>query len=359
MIDSLPVHGGQLHELSRRFGISASELVDFSANINPDGPPAGVLAALRAGIEDLSTLTTYPDLHQRELRQCIAHYADIDVQNVVAGNGFVPLLEAALRALSIRRCLLPVPAFVEYRSALMRARIEIAPYLLRSESDFNYDIDAMFSGEMDAILLANPQNPSGVLCKREEILRLVEKAAERNVLFLLDEAFIDYLPGHSVVSFVDRFANLIVFRSVTKFHGIPGLRVAYAAACPRIAGLIDENMPPWPVTTLAASAVCAALADSPYASRTRALNEKRRARLQREIEALGIYVYPSAANFLLLRLPGTIDAIAFWRRMIADHHIVMRSCANYESLPDGHVRAAVRSEEDNAHLVEALRLSLR
>ncbi len=288
MIESFPIHGGQLRHLSERFAIPVSQLLDFSANINPEGPPETVLAALHASLDDLSVLTNYPDLQQTELRQSIARHAGVRPQNIAVANGFVPLLEAALRSLPIRRCLLPVPAFVEYRRVLTRSQVEINLYALMAASDFHYDAEAMVTGQQDALLFANPQNPSGAVYHREALLRLVARAAERDVYILLDEAFIDYLPEHSLVPDIDRFPNLIVFRSLTKFYGIPGLRVAYAVASPEIVSSLHENLPPWPITTLASRAVSAALEDEPYANRTRLLNLQRRVRLQTEIEALGI-----------------------------------------------------------------------
>jgi threonine-phosphate decarboxylase len=357
VIESFPLHGGQLRHLAERFAIPVSQLLDFSANINPERPPETVLAALRANLDDLSVLTNYPDLQQTELRQSIARHLGVRPQNIAAANGFVPLLEVVLRALPIRRCLLPVPAFVEYRRALTRSQVEVTSHAL-APSDFHYDADAMITGRQDAILLANPQNPSGVVCSRETLLRLVARAVEKNVYILLDEAFIDYLPEHSLVPDIDRLPNLIVFRSVTKFYGIPGLRVAYAAASPDVVSLLHENLPPWPITTLASRAVSAALEDEPYANRTRLLNLQRRVHLQTEIEALGIHTYPSAANFLLLRLPSFVDPVDFWERMIVDHHIVLRSCRNYEALSGEHLRAAIRNDQENARLVQAVSQAL-
>jgi threonine-phosphate decarboxylase len=354
MIESFPIHGGQLRHLAERFAIPVSQLLDFSANINPEGPPETVLATLHASLDDLSVLTNYPDLQQTELRQSIARHAGVLPQNIAVANGFVPLLEAALRSLPIRRCLLPVPAFVEYRRALTRSQVEIIPHALMAESDFHYDAEAMVTGQQDALLFANPQNPSGVVCCREALLRLVARAAERDVCVLLDEAFIDYLPEHSLVPDIDRFPNLIIFRSLTKFYGVPGLRLAYAVANPDIASSLHENLPPWPITTLASRAVIAALEDEPYANRTRLLNLQRRGHLQTQIEALGIHTYPSAANFLLLRLPSFVDPVDFWERMIVEHHIVLRSCLNYEALSGEHLRVAVRNDQENAHLVQAV-----
>src|SRR5882762_8281863 len=150
-----PLHGGQLLRLAQQFDLPASELLDFSANINPEGPPASVIVALRASLNEPGVLTNYPDLEETQLKLSIASYAGVPSGNITAANGFVPLLEAALRTLSIRRCLLPVPAFGEYRSALERANIEVATYQLPQEIDFRYEPDnllaAIRAGHHDAI----------------------------------------------------------------------------------------------------------------------------------------------------------------------------------------------------------------
>lgn len=359
MIELAPLHGGQLRQISERFNIPSSLLIDFSANINPHGPSPAVLSALRTCLEDISILTAYPDLEQAELKQSIADYAGVRPQNLAVANGFIPLLDSALGTLDLKRCLVPVPAFVEYRRSLSRAGVEIKRHILTQDSNFRYDINAMMHGDQDAVLLANPQNPSGVLANREVLLQFVSQCAERKITVLLDEAFIDYTPLDSLTADVNRFANLIVFRSVTKFHGIPGLRVAYAVANEAIARALNEDLPPWPITTLASCAVASALDDHSFAERTRLHNDRRRDRLSGDLDALGIHTYPSAANFLLLRLPDGISANRLWRHMIVEHHIVLRDCSNYETLPSRHLRAAIRTEEENDGLLGAVSQSLQ
>jgi threonine-phosphate decarboxylase len=353
-----PLHGGQLHQIAKRFGVPVSQLLDFSANINPDGPPSSVLSALRASLDDLSTLTDYPDLQLADLKISIANYAGTETQNITVANGFVPLLETALRALSIRRCLLPIPAFVEYRKTLDRVGVETVLCPLNPNASFAYDPIAMFAGHGDAILLANPQNPSGVCLDAAVVRNIVARALEKKMYVLLDEAFIDYIPEHSLGAQTDDFSNLIVFRSVTKFHGIPGLRVAYAIATPALSSLITENLPPWPVTTLASRAVGAALTDRHYADRSRIKNIEHRTLLEHDLQQLGLSTYPSVANFILFKLPTEIDLYDFWQHMVVDHGIVLRACDNYEGLPQGHLRTCVRAKEDNAQLIGALAKSL-
>jgi threonine-phosphate decarboxylase len=354
MTQFLPLHGGQLDQIADRFGLPLSGLLDFSANINPEGPPAAVLSCLRASLDDPAVLTQYPDLSERDLKESLANYAQVGVENITVSNGFVPLLEAVLRALAIRSCVVPVPAFVEYRRTLERLRVEMIPRSLMPISGFSYNTPDLLSNSQDAILLANPQNPSGCLCSRSTVLRIVGEAAERNIYVLLDEAFIDYCLKASLARDIHQFPNLIVFRSVTKFFGMAGIRVAYVVANAQSSTKFHEMTAPWPITTLASLAARAALQDEAYARHTIACNNERRNRLKIAIEKLGVHVYPSAANFLLLRMPESVKCEEFWERLILEHHIVLRNCANYEALSGQHFRVAVRTELENKQLVQAL-----
>jgi threonine-phosphate decarboxylase len=350
----VPLHGGQLWQIADRFGIPVSELLDFSANINPEGLPPAVPSALRQAVVEPSILANYPDVDETELRHSLACYAGVRLESVAVANGFVPLLDAALRILPIRSCLVPVPAFVEYHRALKRSGVQMLPCILTPESDFSCNAVHLYSNSYDAILLANPQNPSGTLSSEDTLLRIVEEAAKRSIYVLLDEAFIDYCPEGSLARETDRFANLIVFRSLTKFFGMAGLRVAYAVANIQLCEKIQEVIAPWSVTSLASLAAGLAVQDEAYARHTIALNNERRDQMETAIRKLGIHVYPSAANFILLRLPGSIDCQHCWERLIREHHIVLRNCANYEALSARHLRAAVRTDAENERLIDAL-----
>ena len=354
----LPAHGGQLRNLSERFGIPASQLIDFSANINPAGPPASTLAALRDALNSPAMISSYPDLEEIELKSSIAAHTGVDAESIAVANGFVPLLEGALRARAVRRCLLPVPSFGEYRRTLERLGIAVTPHPLTPATGFQYDpnrlIAELATGLFDAILLANPQNPSGALCEGSILLAIIEAAARANVHVLLDEAFIDYAPEHSLSKQAQRFKTLTVFCSVTKFYALPGLRVAYAISHPQQNAALERYLAPWLITTLASLGVCTALRDTAYASDTLANNRERKNRLAAQLQELGIHTYPSAANFLLLRLPADLSAQECWQSLILNHAIVLRNCDTFEALAGGHLRCAVRTESENASLVAAL-----
>jgi threonine-phosphate decarboxylase len=357
-----PIHGGQLKQIAARFGIPAEQLLDFSANINPAGPPLSVLTAIRGAVERASTLATYPDLELVELKLAIAKYAGVQLENVSVANGFVPLLEAALRSLKIKRCLLPVPSFGEYRNALENVGAAVTPYRLSSDKQFRYEPDAILSTVLayscDAFLLGNPQNPSGAVCDAGSMQRLVDIAAQHSVTVLLDEAFIDYCPAMSWTHRCAELANVIVFRSVTKFFAIPGLRVAYAIGSSSTVDAMNRFIAPWPITNFASDAVCAALKDESYAEESRLANERRRLAMETELARLKIATYPSHANFLLLRFPAEIDVTLLWEEMIVTEQIVLRLCANFEGLAQGHLRVGVRSEPENEKLIRGLERAL-
>jgi threonine-phosphate decarboxylase len=184
-----------------------------------------------------------------------------------------------------------------------------------------------------------------------EILQLIEMAAQHNITVLLDEAFIDYHPVDSLTKKSIEQTNVVVFRSVTKFFGVPGLRVAYAISNTSTAENMNRLIAPWPITSFASDAICAALQDRPYTEESRAGNDRRRVWLERELVGLKIVTYRSSANFLLLRFPTTVEVNRLWERMIVEEQIVLRSCANFEGLAPEHLRLAVRSESENEKLI--------
>lgn len=353
-----PVHGGNLCEISQHFGIAVSELLDFSANLNAKGPPQVVRIALEQAVRDPKALRNYPDPAMSELRSALANYASVSVSNILISNGIIPLLDATVRVRSLRKCLVPMPSFAEYRKTLENCGTEIIPFPLMASCDFKLDADAVFSeltqNNCDSLLLANPQNPSGVLSPAGELLPLILRADELGISVLLDEAFIDYAPAQSVTLQGAKIDNLIVFRSVTKFFALAGLRVAYAVAEEKVCHTISSFIAPWPVGTLEERAVCAALQDSGYQAQAVRDNELNRQNLRGALAEFGLHSYPSAGNYLLLKWPVANEQ-SIWEQLIERHHIVVRNCGNFEGLDPSFLRVAVRLPKENAMLVTALR----
>lgn len=351
-------HGGRVHEAARRWGVSRSEVLDFSANINPMGPPPGAaLACRRAEID------CYPD--PTEFIAALSDKIGLSAEDLVLGNGSSGLIFAAIRALRPSRALLLEPSFGEYRRALRAFGADVETLLLREEDDFipNFGAlaEAIKSGRYDVVILNNPHNPTGALYPKDEVLGLARMAVAARAHLIIDEAFIDYVPGASALPEAASLSSVVVLRSLTKFYAIPGLRIGYAVCPPALAERVRAQIEAWAVSSVALDAALAAISDHEYERMARELNQIAREQFSRMLGRLpGVKVFPSAANFLLVKFDRIRGSEL--ERWLDRHRILIRRCDAFAGLGDEFVRLAVRSPEDNlrlARLVEDFMLESR
>jgi threonine-phosphate decarboxylase len=354
------VHGGDVDGVARAYGVSVDRLIDFSANINPMGPPRRALMRLAREAADRRVLTRYPDPRYAELRHALATALGVPADRMTIANGSVALIGAVIRTIAPRECLLATPTFAEYPRALRASRCRVRRFPLDATRGFDLDSDALvdvFTKYRPPIcILTNPHNPSGALTPSPQMLRVLDCTRRMKTTLVVDEAFMDYVPTETLVAEAARSEHLVVLRSVTKFYGMPALRVGYAVSSSGMAARIAAQLPPWPVTTLAASAAAEAIQDHQFARRTLVSVADQRRWLSQALSTTGVTVYPSAANFLLLRLPASAPTSAQVRaRLICDAAVVVRDCRSFDGLSNGRfIRVAVRQRDDNERLVRAL-----
>jgi len=355
----MTAHGGDVWEVAEETGIPASELLDFSANINPRGLPPRALVRLARDAADSRLQSRYPDPSARLLRKALAEQLGIGSEAIVIGPGAESLFAPILQSIRARRALIPVPAFGEYRRVCVQRGIEIEPFLLSRSECFRMPIDrfchAIRTGGFDVVFLNNPHNPSGTALRISEVKRILEVVREVGAALILDEAFIDYTPDETLVAEAASGTGLVVLRSLTKIYGCPALRVGFAVAEPTIAQRIAGFLSTWPVTQLALDTLTEAVADSQYLSDSVRENATEREELAESLRVLGLVVFPSVANYLLLELAKGPSSAELRKRMIRNHRILLRNCDSYEGLTPGrYLRVAVRSADENLRLVQAL-----
>jgi threonine-phosphate decarboxylase len=363
----MTVHGGDVWQVASDLGIHAEELLDFSANVNPRGLPPCALARLAHDVTNPQLLRKYPDPSARTLRTALSRQLDVPPESIVIGPGAEALIGPALRTIGARRALVPIPAFSEYARVCAQQEIEFVPFPLeraecfrisRSSRSSRSCIDRLCesAAHCDVLFLNNPHNPSGALLESEDVFRVLNAPTA----VLLDEAFIDYALHASVTAEAASRRGLIVLRSLTKFYGCPALRVGYAVARPDTAREIASLLPTWPVTQIALDALAVAVGDREYAEASLRENAERRETLRQSLEALGLTVFPSAANYLLVELQPHMKRAAELRAcLIERHRILIRNCDSYEGLETGrYMRVAVLTDAENIRLIEALAVEL-
>lgn len=355
-------HGGKIHALAARLRVDPERILDFSASINPLGPPPGLTRSLSQRLGSL--ILHYPPAGAEYLREALAAHLGLAQESLLVGNGSTELIHLLPRLELNPRALIIEPAFSEYRAGLTACGWEVESYVCGEEAAFipdQADREALLKKAEEGfglVFLGRPANPGGGLAEPELVLELA-RAQEGRGLLVVDEAFIDFFPGESLLPRIADHPALAVLGSLTKFHALPGLRLGWLAASPERAETLRSLQPPWSVNILAQEAGRYCLDNhGDYAARTRSLIQEARAGLARDLTRLGLFVFPSAANYLLVRLGDEHPPAAELAERLSRELILIRDCSNYQGLSDRFFRVSVRLPEENSRLVEALEKSL-
>ncbi|KAB0672290.1 threonine-phosphate decarboxylase [Oryzomonas sagensis] len=347
-------HGGTIFATARRMGVPLSALADFSASINPLGPSPLVRSAIDHA---LGSLVHYPDAGHEELKEALAHYHRLPATHFVIANGSTELIYQLPAVLSGKRALLAAPCFSEYGRALERQRWEVHHFPLAPEDGFSLNLarlEAKLAEGYDAFYLCNPGNPSGALYPPHIVEQVRELCRAAGTFLVLDEAFMDFCEEASAKHAVVASDNVLILRSMTKFFGIPGLRLGYAMTNASLCGRLDALGVPWNVNTLAQAAGTASLRDREHNRRTLLFIARERRFLADRLAGFPrLRVYPSRANFLLVELTGEMTARELAQQLLPEL-VIIRDCASFSGLTPRFFRIAVRTRPENERLVACL-----
>ncbi len=404
------LHGGNLRELACLAGSDPSEIIDFSASMNPMGPPPWLRSVISRNVE---VLAHYPDPDCAELVEAACRRYGVRPEEVVCGNGTSDILAVLPRIAGLKRAIVPVPSYAEYERACRLDGLSVERLALLAEEGFALPwerLEAALSAGPALVYLGQPNNPTGRTFPAATLREMAGRHPES--LFVVDEAFADFVAGLdrltmalrdsteggrrplsgflpagsgapcTPVSLLDksegvrgksfppaaggapdphpvatdtRPANVLTLLSLTKFYSMPGLRLGLALAEPELAARLRERLPPWSVNSLALAVGARALADEDYARRSLEHAATLRQALFARLSALpGLTVFPGEANFLLCRVdkPG-LDAQDAFAHCLKSR-LAIRRCQTFPGLNGRYFRTAVRGEEDNARLVMAL-----
>ena len=337
-------HGGDVYGADR-------PALDFSISLNPMGPPPGVLEAAQAAVLEWNR---YPDPKCRALRQAAARRDGAPEEFLLFGNGASDLIDRFLRALRPRRALLPAPTFSEYRRGLEKIGCEIEELFLDKENNFTItgDILKAVQSGVDLVFLCDPNNPTGRRMEPEFLRAFLDRCREAGTCLAVDQCFLELTEGDtdSLVSEVAG-GGLFLLRALTKSYALAGLRLGYCLCGDRaLLERMEELGSPWPVSAPAQAAGVCAFRDFPdWPKRSLPFLREERARMTRALKALGLWVCPSEANFMLFQGPADLG-----ERLLREEGILIRDCANYSGLGPGWYRIGLQGEAENTRLLQAL-----
>ncbi|MBM7867217.1 threonine-phosphate decarboxylase [Heliobacterium gestii] len=356
-------HGGDVWGAIEVAGVSVTEILDLSANINYLGLSHQVKKAIE---ESIDQVVHYPDPQCRRLIDALADHFAVSPDSICAGNGAVDLLDHWLHAVKARRVLIPEPAFGQYERAVAAQGGEAVRLQLEEKGHFRLDVEAwrqaLQKENCDAAILCTPHNPAGWVWTAEERQAVLTHLTSAPVRLLVDESFLDFLPDGRLLSCCAEAAKsdqVAVLYSLTKFFAIPGLRLGALIAHREIINAIVRRRDPWVVNHLAQVAGIAALADRDYHRKTwEGLPQERDYLFQRLRDLPGLSPLPSAANFLLLRIEESGLSSTEWTKRLRRRGILVRNCNTFLSLGERYLRLAVRDRAATNRLIDAMRAVL-
>ncbi len=338
-------------------GAAPPGVLDFSASLNPLGPPPQALAAYH---DAAALIARYPSPYPRELAARLARRHDAAPDNVVVGNGSTQLIHLLARTLRPRRPFVAIPTFSEIANAMIVAGMAPSALPTYRERGFAIEIEQAeraLEQDADAIFIGRPNSPTGAMLSNGDAAEIAARCSGRGCWCVFDEAFIDFAgEEHSAICLAADNPHVIVLRSLTKMFAIPGLRLGYLVAGRDLARRLREAIEPWSVNVVAERVGHACLdAAEEFVAQSRALIATERAHLFRALSSIeSIRAFGSSANFLMLEVVEPERAIGFAQHMLARGSAV-RDLRDLPGCSRGMYRVAVRLREENEKLIAAAR----
>lgn len=347
ILDIAPYVGGKPH------GKVSPDIVKLSSNETPLGPSP---LAIKAYVDAAATLHRYPDGNAAALRSAIGEVYGISPERIACGAGSDELIGHLIHAYAA-----PGDDILMSRHGFLMYKIYAQSFgvntVMTPEKNLRTDVDAMLAHvtpKTKLVFVANPNNPTGSYITRDELKRL-HAGLPPHVLLVVDAAYSEYvtLPDYSEGrELAESTDNTVMLRTFSKIYGLAGLRLGWMVAPAHIIDVINRIRGPFNVSNTAQAAGIAAIRDVEFTRRAGQFNAQWVAWLTKEISALGLKVYPSIANFILVQFPSGKHNAAAANDYFIKHNLVMREVAGY-GLPDC-LRISIGLEKDNRAVVKTL-----
>ena len=339
--------GKPIEEVEREYGVSDS--VKLASNENPLGPSPKALAAIR---DKMAQLHLYPDGDCFYLKQGLSKKLGVTPESLIFGNGSNEIIELAVRTFMCAgdEAVMARQAFVVYNLVVQATGGKAKAVALR---DYTHDlaaIGAAITPQTKLVLLANPNNPTGTIYRREEWERFLDKIS-RDVLLLVDEAYFEYVEDAGYPNSLEYHAAdraILTLRTFSKLYGLAGLRIGYGVGAKELIAMMQRVRQPFNVNAPAQWAALAALDDAEHVRRSLAVNRQGIDYLQKEFTRLGLEFVPTCANFILVRVGKGQEV---FNRLLSQG-VIVRPMAGYQ-FPE-HVRVTVGTVAENEKFIAAL-----
>jgi histidinol-phosphate aminotransferase len=354
-LKTLPTYqpGRPIEEVARELNLPAKEIIKVASNENPFGPSPLAIAAMH---QALSSVNLYPDGNAFYLKQKLAAKLGLEPANLILGNGSNEIIEFVAHAL-----LTPDTDVVvsQYCFAIypIVAKMAGATVITVPAKNYGHDLPAMLRAitpRTRIVFVANPNNPTGTLASREDVIQFVNDVPD-DVLLVMDEAYIEFLDDPVDLVSLIRLGvrkNLVLMRTFSKIYGLAGLRIGYGVAVPELAAALEKVRQPFNANLLAQIAAHAALDDDEHVRRTRQNNFNGLEFFAQAFRELKLNYVPSYANFILVQVGEGQQVFNAMQKQ----GVITRPMGGYQ-LPEW-IRISVGTQKENERSLATLKTAL-
>ena len=353
-------HGANLYELSKNLGLSKSDLLDFSSNINPLGCS---LLAKKHVIDNIDMVSIYPDPNYIDLKNSISNYCKCQSENIILGNGATELISGFINNLNPNNALLISPVYSEYEKELNKIGCNIDKYFHKIENNFIIDVDDLSNTiskyNYDLVIICNPNNPTGFTFSKNDIEKLIKN---NNSFFMIDETYIEFtdIDKYSSTDLVDKYNNLFVIRGTSKFFSTPGIRLGYGLLSnEKIKNNIISNLDLWNINIFSSLIGEVMFKDYNFIKESYNLIDCERQYLLNELNSIkDLKVYNTNSNFILCEIKSKNLTSAQLKNKLLNEKIIIRDCSSFEGLNEYFFRVCILKHEENKLLINSIKSNL-
>lgn len=359
-------HGGNIYKIFREKNID--KILDYSSNINPYGLPENLKKEI---FEKVFVLERYPDPDYIELREKIAEKNNLNIENIIVGNGATEIIFLFMKILSPKKVLIVSPTFGEYEraikaSTLANDSLEINYFELKETENFVLNVknlETELENNYDLLILCNPNNPTGQFLKLKKLEEILKICEQKNTKLFVDEAFVEFVEdweNESIINSKENKENLFVIRAFTKFFAIPGLRLGYGICFNNnLLKKMLEKKEPWSVNNIADLAGKTVLDDENYIQKTKEWIKDQKKYMYENLNKIeGLRAYKTEVNFILLKIEDNLLEkgldVKNLRKKMLEKGILIRDASNFIYLNKHYFRLAIKDKLNNEKVIETL-----
>lgn len=348
------LHGGEIEwVISEQYGIPMSKIISFANTVSPFIPKE-----IKHLGRKFDKLFLYPPRDPYHLRSLVAEYEKVDKDCVILGSGSTELIHLFARVFCQGEVVIPVPTYSEYEEAVKT--YDGKPRFIQPKTNFDLDIERIVASMKDstkAVLICNPNNPTGRLFPKDALVEIADAARRRGAILFVDEVYMCFAPPSKAYTLTELIEShpIFVLNSISKLFGVPSLRLGWGVASRKTIERMARYRSPGTISNLSIWAAEEMLVDKSYQVRINSFILKQKKRFISALRGTDMLApLHSDCNFVLSEVSRVDWNSTRLFKTLAKRALVIRDCASIRGLSDRYVRTTVRTAADNDKLVRHL-----